>query len=678
MNAPPVIERDLLGRLRGATGDLAFTRAQVQRFYDDWLAGSAFDGAPACFVHAVVSGVDAASHLPNPPHPARDGDALCLALAALGTPDRILQFFGAAVAAGLFDGTTAAEARAARRRKLTAGMQAALGLESTRAVLQHGTREALTAPDALWFDPGDLLPAIILARRRLCRIESTDDNETPVTGSGFLVGPSTVMTNFHVVKHLPETLADGARLRVTFDYSATTGLAGAESSVFPAQPDWRAAMSPLAATGPEEDYWWDDKTKRDAWLAEVAKTLDYAVIRLDGAPGLQRGWYRIDDIPTETPTAVWVLHHPGTEGHTITDGPVRLTKPGGHRIFHLASTAKGSSGGLVLNQEGAPVGLHFMALEANAPPAPNAPNQKNQVLNVAVALSAIARDLTEKALLPKVSEPSGIRPYRGCLDGRRPVFGRESYLRLMERIFRGEPQMLMVHVESRDPPLFRPGKTFSANIVQALFRPPEHHHIVFRAGDIKVDAYQVAVDTVTTFAADQVGRLPTKPDTTSPAYVRRLVGAVGQIIAERLSNKLVWITLDDLDKHDLSDASGREFLATLYNQIKQMPNLRILLIGLPEGTTIGGMDEADVARSFITERDLDGLATQLTDWLKMRGGRDSQITDQAFSFLAAILTSVADTDAPLAALADFVAEHVSGAADTFFGKATGRAAEDGG
>jgi hypothetical protein len=238
--------------------------------------------------------------------------------------------------------------------------------------------------------------------------------------------------------------------------------------------------------------------------------------------------------------------------------------------------------------------------------------------------------------------------------------------------------MLMVHVESRDPPLIRPGKSFSAEIVQALFRPPEHHHIVFRAGDIKVDAYQVAVDTVKTFAADQIDRLPTKPDTTSPAYVRRLVGAVAQIISERLSNKLVWITLDDLEKHDLSDASGREFLATLYSQIKRMPNLRILLVGLPEGTTIGGMDESDVARSFITARDLDRLDQQLTDWLKMRGGRDANITDEAYSFLAAIMTSVAGTQAPLEALASFVAEHVTGAADTLFGKATERPAGDGG
>jgi V8-like Glu-specific endopeptidase len=665
MSAPLPLTPGLLDRLGQATADLAFARSQVSAFYDGWLRARLGADGPAGFVHAVVSGAEASPAL----HPGRDSDALCLALSALGGPSQILECYAAAVAAGLFDGTVDEAGRAAHREGLTARMRAALGTVDSRAILQSSTREALTTTDDIWVDPGNLLPAILLARRRMCKILTYDDQEKPITGSGFLIGPSSVLTNFHVVKHLPPTLADPDRLRVQFDFSKTTGLDSDESAIFRVRPDWRAAKSDLGSDGPNEDYWWDDLAKRDAWLASVKGDHDYAVLTLDGAPGLQRGWYRLDEASTKKPSKVWVLHHPGTEYHTISTGAVRLARVGSHRIFHLAPTIPGSSGGLVLNETGEPVGLHYMGLVAKADPMPGTQNQINKALNVAVSLATIATDLTQKALLTKIGEASGIRPYRGCLDGKRPVFGRESYLDLLERLWRGEPQMLIVHVAAADPPLSRPGKSFSQEILQSVFAAPEHHHISFKAGDIKVDAYKMAVETVKTFAKSEVARLPEKPDTTTPAYVRRLVSAVGQIVSERLSNKLVWITLDDLDKHDLSDASGREFLATLYNQITRMPNLRVVLIGLPEGIAIGGMEEKNVLRSYISPADVGDLDKKLEAWLKERGAQKAVFTEQSYGFLTKVLMSVAKTPYPMAALSGFIAKHVAEAADEYLGAA---------
>ncbi len=669
MNDRPDIGPTLLDRLRPVARQTAFSRHRFRQFYDGWLIDRKLADGPANFIHAVMATSDPARGGAAPPDPARDADALALALAALGSPEFALECAAAAIAAGLFD-PPGSEGSDVARPAVAAAWARALSNASSRAILQRGTREALIGPDDFWTDPGDLLPAVLLARRRLCRIDTLDANEDRVTATGFLIGPSAVLTNLHAVRDVPMPLADRERLQVRFDFSETTGLRDDLGSRHDVVEQWRIAAGAIDDGGPAADYWWDDAAERNAWLDRVRGTLDYAVIRLDSTPGLQRGWFDLERASRDKPAGVWVIHHPGGGAHAITTGPVRLTKAGGHRLFHLAPTIGGSSGGLVLDQAGRPAGLHYMALEAGAPPA--GPDQKTPRINVALTLGAVVDDLRARDALRPISEIAGVRPFRGCLDGRRPVFGRSDLLTKLERLFRGEVQALMVHVEDRDPPLPRPGKSFTIDIVRSLFRPPEHHHVVFRAGDIKVDAYRVAADTVGTFAPDLVASLPVSADTTTPAYVRRLVTSVAQAMSERLSNRMVWIMLDDLDKHDLSDASGREFLATLYSQLGLMPNLRVILIGLPKDIVISGMEESAVLRSFITPDEIDRLDHHFTEWLKERGANDADLSDASFRFFADVMRSLAGSDAPLEELAGFVALHVTGAADSMFGSALTR------
>ncbi len=671
-HAPPP-SPDLAARLLPVARQTTFSRHRFREFYDGWLTDRRLPGGPVNFVHAVITTSDLGRGNADRLDPARDADALALALAGLGAPAHALECAAAAIAAGLFDPPGQSDPEAGRPT-IAAAWTRALHDADTRAILQRGTREALIGPDDFWTDPGDLLPAVLLARRRLCRIEAVDANEDRVTATGFLIGPSAVLTNLHAVRGVPMPLADPERLRVRFDFSETTGLRDDLGSRLDVVPEWRVAAGAIDDGGPDADYWWDDAAERNAWLDRVRGMLDYAVIRLDGTPGLQRGWFNVASAARDKPAGVWVIHHPGGGVHTITTGAVRLTKAGGHRIFHLAPTIGGSSGGLVLDQAGRPVGLHYMALEATTPPA--APEQKTPKINVALSLGTIADDLKARDALRPITEISGVRPFRGCLDGRRPVFGRSDLLAMLERLFRGEVQALMVHVEDREPPLRRPGKSFTIDIVRGLFRPPEHHHIVFRAGEIKVDAYRVAADTVATFAPDLVASLPTSADTTTPAYVRRLVTAVAHAASERLSNRMVWILLDDLDKHDLSDASGREFLATLYSQLGLMPNLRVILIGLPKDIVISGMEESAVLRSFITSDEIDRVGHLFTQWLKERGANDANLTDTSFKFLADVMSSLAGADSPLEELAEFVAQHVTGAADNLFGSARAPEADE--
>lgn len=667
MKASPADVTELVRRLMPLEQGLVFPRHQLRAFYDGWLIARGLSDGPANFVHAVIQAADLTAAEPVPLDPARDSDALVLALAALGVPELALESFGAAVAAGLFDAKGSTTDVGKARGALTKRAADLLGDGTSRAVLQAGELQALNDPGAFWTDPGNLLPAVLLGRRRMCRIETVDANLKPKTGSGFLIGPSAVLTNFHVVNDLPVQITKKNMLQVRFDYSDTTGLKDAAGSSFDVLPDWCLTKSETGSLDVDGDFWWHDAAKRDGWMAANAGNLDYAIIRLDGAPGLQRGWYTLDDAPTPVPGGVIVLHHPGNEGHTATLGGVMLTMEGDNRIFHRAATARGSSGGLALNETGQPAGLHYLGISTEA----TIPAGKAFVtsINAAISLSAITADLKQKNLLATIGVAPGITPYRGCIDGHRPVFGRAELMKGLERLWRGQPQMMVVHVESINPALSRPGKSFTIDIVQGLFRPPEHHHITFRAGDIKVDAYRMARDTVETFAPDLADTLPKAPDTTTPAYVRKLVTALGQTIRERLNNRLVWIMLDDLDRHDLSDASGREFLATLYNQIDQLANLRIILIGLQPNVPISGLVETKVLRSFISAADMTDFKAQFTVWLKARGARDLAFDDTSFSLIEEIVASYAGTEEPLQRMAQFVTDHVANAADLLLGPA---------
>ena len=668
----------LYDRLRAPTGGIAPSRARFRQFYDTWLTERRPEGGPENFIHAVVLGADACAECDPAPRPGDSGEAMRLALAALGDPLEIVACFSAALAAGLVTGADAGAAEEARvgiGRAMGAALDAPVDV--SRAILHRASRHALTSDNEVWTDPGHLLPAILKARRRLCRIVSIDDAGKPVSGTGFLIGPGTVLTNWHVVSHVPHPLPRKGRLWVQFDFSETTGLEDADSSVFDVSENWLIARGEDAPLEPPDaaDYWWDDFNLRKDWLDSVADRLDFAVLRLDGVPGLQRGWYTLPK-RRALPGAVWAVHHPSENGQTLTRGTEQLQagarRP--HRFFHDASTVQGSSGGLLLDETGEVAGLHYMGLKATRPPAN--PGERTKAVNVAITLTAIHRQLDRAGKLADIAEAGVLRPFRGCLDGRHPVFGRKGFLDDLKTLFDGEKQIMRIEVDPDATALRRPGKSFSVDILRALFRGPEHHHILFRASDMAVDAYSMAANTLGSFAEDLVPTLPAAPETTTPAYVRQLVGAVAQAIRERLSDQIVWIVLDDLDRSDLSNASGREFLATIYNQIQQMPDVRVVLIGLPRAVSISGLPPETVIHSVIGGEDFADLKGRFVEWLMERGARNTEkpLSDESLQFLGGILASHAGDDVPLETLSRFVSDHVSGVADAYFG---GAVAEDG-
>jgi hypothetical protein len=201
----------------------------------------------------------------------------------------------------------------------------------------------------------------------VCAVEDTAGGR----GTGWLVAPNIVITNYHVVEGFIKGHAPAADLRCRFDFKVMDGTIQAGRSVSLAGGNsWCIASRPygssdFTATGTE---WGPDQ-------------LDYALLRLDepvgdqpigakaelGAP--KRGWITI---PSQPPTVekddrVLLFQHPQDDTEPkkrrqlpmkLADGKVLGFAGGGIRLRHDARTLKGSSGSPCCNMQLLPVALH--------------------------------------------------------------------------------------------------------------------------------------------------------------------------------------------------------------------------------------------------------------------------------------------------------------------------------
>lgn len=176
--------------------------------------------------------------------------------------------------------------------------------------------------------------------QQVCRIEIPAGNGC---GTGFLIGPSMIMTNYHVYDVLRKDGYSSLDLRCRFDYilDPETGDPSPGTAYRLAEADWLVKTS-----------------------EELA--LDYAVLRLADPVGEQllsanrkRGWLtpakaRI----VERDEPLIVVQHPAADLLQIALGFALSINRQTHRIAHSANTAPGSSGSPCFTQDGKLVGLH--------------------------------------------------------------------------------------------------------------------------------------------------------------------------------------------------------------------------------------------------------------------------------------------------------------------------------
>jgi len=222
---------------------------------------------------------------------------------------------------------------------------------------------------------------------QVCRIEIPVGNKTE-TGTGFLLGSSVVITNYHVVSAGKRKLVDPANVILRFDYrqlsDGFTVNAGAEYCL---AADWLIDSSPVSR------YEFNDGEPQP-------DELDYALLRVDGTPGKDlvggsnmtdpsippRGWIALPTMASEfiPDTPLFILQHPK-------DAPLKMTLDtnaiiglnfNGTRVRYRTNTDEGSSGSPCFDDNWNLVALHHLGDPAFNP-------EKKPLFNQGIPFKAI-------------------------------------------------------------------------------------------------------------------------------------------------------------------------------------------------------------------------------------------------------------------------------------------------
>ncbi|UIJ70328.1 serine protease [Aurantimonas sp. HBX-1] len=435
--------------------------------------------------------------------------------------------------------------------------------EAARVTLQAILNPGMGLPDA-----SSLNKEIATAVRRLCRITVTTGAGHIKMGTGFLVGPQAVLTAGHLVTDLVDAAGQPLpdvfqQVEVTFDHFAgatkrtSTGLA----------EDWLIGFSKVH---PSEQPGASILDFERADPAGFDAHLDYAALRLASTVGGIRGYYRLerDRLPrvgaNET-NYVLVLQHPG--GH-----PLKYAHGQGTRLWpdtcrtrlhHNANAMVGSSGGLILDAEHKPVALHQCGISAQ---------DGTAIVNGAIptACIAAANDDTFMSVV-------GFDPIFRTVSGQ-PVIGREEFQRKVLLTITGEKRILVVRGAEKT------GKTFSTEIMNQMLGGAEHKIVALSASELPADASALAALILTNAGVSDAAFVLPKPedsDTARYAWIRdKLVPALVEKLRAEAGSRVLWLIIDDLEKHFVPETSARVLLERLYHDIGLLPFLRICLIGL--------------------------------------------------------------------------------------------------
>ncbi len=430
----------------------------------------------------------------------------------------------------------------------------------------------------------DMVPGLLMAIRRVCAVvvDGTD------RGTGFLVGPQTMLTNWHVVHDLIDPSNGAAsrdshrKLVCVFDNFG----GGATKSEYAAVEDWLVDWSPMDVKGHIVPGGYQDMTslRSEPWL-------DFAVIRLAGAPGRARGWYDVSKsgsvLTAKDPQAnqqpFFVVQHPAQQAQhlSVATGAHFLTTDA-HYIQHFAPTLQGSSGGLCLDFKFQPVALH----QAEVTKQEN--GRTTFAYNRAIATKAIA----ERA--PRIAS----------VDSQHDAIW---FIRRSQRAVVGRVDTLSKIATMRDPNTTTPilivrgglgsGRTFTTDLIEDRIEHAQQWFARLDARALPAEARDLAnniLEQAGVAGADRE-RLPKaqSASTTDVAWIKnQLLPEFRQILTGVAAGRTLWIVLENLDVVDLTLSSARTFLNALYELAPSMSMVRIVLLGLDGGLPAGDPESA--------------------------------------------------------------------------------------
>ncbi|WKZ47535.1 MAG: effector-associated domain EAD1-containing protein [Anaerolineales bacterium] len=227
-----------------------------------------------------------------------------------------------------------------------------------------------------FLDINDWRLKLSLIEFQVCRIEIKLDNGKVAYGTGFLISPDLVITNYHVMQSLiekedlkrkGERWSEREHVVFRFDYKLN-----GESQMLQAGTVHTLAISEwLVDSSPPSKVDTEPQAHDEPNLDE----LDYAILRVDGEPGgevigrgdfsdYKRGWVKIRQTPFEfTPDSpLIVVQHPDKQPLKLsidTQGIIGINQ-NGTRVKYKTNTESGSSGSPCFNINWELVALHHL------------------------------------------------------------------------------------------------------------------------------------------------------------------------------------------------------------------------------------------------------------------------------------------------------------------------------
>lgn len=236
-------------------------------------------------------------------------------------------------------------------------------------------------------DPAVFRRRLVEAELRTARI----DIDGAPSGTGFLIGPDLLLTNWHVVSGAGNGVAvfdNKVSVAARTEAAAGRGISFAEH--------WLIAKSPH-----------DTSTNEFSADGPPAGFFDFAVVRLSEAIGNQtigsnpsagpadtRGWYGLDDrlYSFEEREPIFIVGHPDGKPMQFSYASPSGCRPTANRnrVRYQTNTEAGSSGSPVFNREWRVVALHHAAGPTTKP---GDFNRRTDDFNQGVPISAIAAEL---------------------------------------------------------------------------------------------------------------------------------------------------------------------------------------------------------------------------------------------------------------------------------------------
>ncbi|NUP08216.1 MAG: trypsin-like peptidase domain-containing protein [Polyangiaceae bacterium] len=233
--------------------------------------------------------------------------------------------------------------------------------------------------------------------QQVCKVEVSLPTGT-ASGTGFLVGPNAVLTNFHVVEPLLEAKRGAGSVKCRFDYLADTRPLRGTTKPLSSAKAFPIAWAKYSAA---------DAQSSDADSLPGFSELDYALLVLEKrvgdeeilAGGTKRGFVPIRDAPTpDDESALYaadapivIVQHPNGRPLSVamdTQGVIGLNG-NGTRLRYRTNTEPGSSGSPCCTMDLRPIALHHAG-------DPNYDALHKPTFNQGIPLHLIVGDMKER------------------------------------------------------------------------------------------------------------------------------------------------------------------------------------------------------------------------------------------------------------------------------------------